>query len=50
LKNADKIFARSGYSTIMDLFTLNCLSKAVFFPTPGQTEQIYLSEIHSTNT
>lgn len=41
-----KIISRSGYSTIMDLAALNCLSKAEFIPTPGQTEQEYLSKIH----
>jgi UDP-N-acetylglucosamine:LPS N-acetylglucosamine transferase len=35
------ILARSGYSTIMDLATLN--KKAIFIPTPGQTEQEYLA-------
>jgi len=36
------IISRSGYSTIMDLATLDCLYKAEFIPTPGQTEQEYL--------
>jgi uncharacterized protein (TIGR00661 family) len=35
------IISRPGYSTIMDLVALN--KKAIFIPTPGQTEQIYLS-------
>ena len=43
LIRADKIVCRSGYSTIMDLKTLNCLHKAEFHPTPGQTEQEYLA-------
>lgn len=43
---AKKIISRSGYSTIMDLSTLNCLQKAEFIPTPGQTEQEYLAKIH----
>ena len=34
------IISRSGYSTIMDLVSLG--KKAVFIPTPGQTEQEYL--------
>jgi hypothetical protein len=34
------IVSRSGYSTIMDLSVLG--KKAVFVPTPGQTEQEYL--------
>jgi hypothetical protein len=41
-KSAKKIICRSGYSTIMDLNVLNCLQKAEFYPTPGQTEQEYL--------
>lgn len=35
------IVARSGYSTVMDLVTLQ--QKAVLVPTPGQTEQEYLA-------
>ena len=38
---SDLIFCRSGYSTIMDLYKVN--GKAVFIPTPGQTEQEYLA-------
>jgi len=44
---AKKIISRSGYSTIMDLKFLNCLNKAEFIPTPGQTEQEYLFRICS---
>ena len=36
------IISRSGYSTIMDLQKLQ--SKAIFVPTPGQTEQEYLAK------
>ncbi|MBN1251383.1 MAG: hypothetical protein JXA16_04565 [Bacteroidales bacterium] len=36
------IISRSGYSTIMDLVSLN--KKAILVPTPKQTEQEYLSE------
>lgn len=36
------IIARSGYSTIMDLAKLG--KRAIFIPTPGQTEQEYLSQ------
>lgn len=36
------IICRSGYSTVMDLVTLNL--SAIFVPTPGQTEQEYLAE------
>lgn len=42
LRGAEKIIARSGYSTIMDLHTLGCLHKAEMSPIPGQTEQEYL--------
>ena len=40
--NSKIIIARSGYSTIMDLAALG--KKAIFIPTPGQTEQEYLAE------
>ncbi len=36
-----KIICRSGYSTLMDLHTLDL--KALLVPTPGQTEQKYLA-------
>jgi uncharacterized protein (TIGR00661 family) len=36
------IISRPGYSTIMDLARLG--KKAIFIPTPGQTEQEYLAE------
>jgi uncharacterized protein (TIGR00661 family) len=35
------VISRSGYSTIMDMAKLN--KKAIFIPTPGQTEQVYLA-------
>jgi len=38
-----KVLCRSGYSTVMDLHLLK--ASAVFIPTPGQTEQIYLAKI-----
>ncbi|VBB46892.1 Glycosyltransferase 28 domain protein [uncultured Paludibacter sp.] len=47
LKGCNKIVCRAGYSTIMDLDALDCLQKAIFYPTPGQTEQEYLAEYHS---
>lgn len=40
IEQSEIILARSGYSTIMDLATLG--KKAIFVPTPGQTEQEYL--------
>ena len=39
---SELIFCRPGYSTIMDLAKLE--KKAIFIPTPGQTEQEYLAE------
>lgn len=41
LQESRIVLARSGYSTIMDLATLG--KKAIFVPTPGQTEQEYLA-------
>lgn len=46
LCNADRIYCRSGYSTIMDLHVLGVLSRAVFTPTPGQSEQEYLYSLY----
>lgn len=40
--SADIIVCRSGYSSLMDLWTLK--RKVIFVPTPGQTEQEYLAE------
>jgi len=37
---AELVIARSGYSTVMDLMRMG--KRAVFVPTPGQTEQEYL--------
>jgi predicted glycosyltransferase len=36
------VIARSGYSTVMDMAKLE--KKAIFVPTPGQTEQEYIAE------
>ncbi len=47
LSSAKKIICRSGYSTIMDLNSLNLT--AMLIPTPGQTEQEYLAEYNSRN-
>jgi uncharacterized protein (TIGR00661 family) len=41
IQQSGMVIARSGYSTIMDLARLG--KKAVFVPTPGQTEQEYLA-------
>lgn len=45
MSRTDLIVSRSGYTTIMDI----CMGgqKALFCPTPGQTEQEYLSEYHN---
>jgi uncharacterized protein (TIGR00661 family) len=40
--SSEIIVSRSGYSTIMDLVALG--KKAIFVPTPGQTEQEYLAQ------
>ena len=48
LMQADRIIARSGYSTIMDLAVLNLLDKAEFYPTLGQSEQEYLFFWHKS--
>ena len=39
------ILGRPGYSTVMDLAVMN--KKAIFVPTPGQTEQEYLAKYFS---
>lgn len=46
LYGAERIIARSGYSTIMDLWALGLLDKAELHPTPGQSEQEYLALLH----
>jgi len=40
----ETIIARSGYSTIMDMYILN--RPLLMIPTPGQTEQQYLAKYH----
>jgi len=42
INSSKLIVSRSGYTTIMDLAKLG--KKAVFIPTPGQFEQVYLAE------
>lgn len=42
MREASFIVSRSGYSTVMDVMTLR--QKAIFIPTPGQTEQEYLAQ------
>lgn len=41
---AETIYSYCGYSTLMDLKRLNCKGKLI--PTPGQTEQEYLFQLH----
>lgn len=41
------VICRSGYTSIMDLATLN--KKAILVATPGQTEQEYLAKLHKNN-
>ena len=41
---SELVICRSGYSSIMDLYFLQ--KKVMFVPTPGQTEQEYLAELH----
>ncbi len=42
IEQSEVIIARSGFSTVMDLAALG--KKAIFIPTPGQTEQEYLAD------
>ena len=42
IEQSKLVICRSGYSSVMDLAALG--KKALFVPTPGQTEQEYLSE------
>lgn len=42
IEESDSIITRSGYTTIMELVSLNCT--ALIIPTPGQTEQEYLAK------
>jgi len=44
MNRAKFIIARSGYTTVMEIAELR--KKALFIPTPGQTEQEYLSEYY----
>ena len=41
INGSEAIISRSGYTTIMELISLNC--SALLIPTPGQTEQEYLA-------
>lgn len=41
LASAEIIITRSGYTTVMDLYSLG--KKAIMIPTPGQSEQVFLA-------
>jgi hypothetical protein len=43
IQSADIILSRPGYSSIMDLASIG--KRAIFVPTPGQTEQEYLAAV-----
>jgi uncharacterized protein (TIGR00661 family) len=47
LTNSNIIVARSGYTTLMEVLPLH--KKLILFPTPGQTEQEYLSSYLASN-
>jgi len=47
IRSASLIVSRSGYSTIMDLHIAG--GRALFVPTPGQTEQEYLAHWYAEN-
>lgn len=42
MEAAEYVISRSGYSTVMDIATLQ--KKSILIPTPGQTEQEYLGK------
>ncbi|HEX4876047.1 MAG TPA: glycosyltransferase [Chitinophagaceae bacterium] len=42
MQSAELVISRSGYSTAMDLATMQ--KKSILIPTPGQTEQEYLAK------
>lgn len=44
ISRADGVLSRSGYSTVMDIVIMK--KRAVFIPTPGQTEQEYLASYY----
>ncbi len=48
INECDVVLSRPGYSTLMDVATAG--KKAIFVPTPGQTEQLYLARrLESSN-
>ena len=44
MQETSLVISRSGYSTLMDMAVVG--GKALFIPTPGQTEQEYLARLH----
>lgn len=44
INSSNILLSRPGYSTIMDIVTIGW-RKAIFIPTPGQTEQEYLGKL-----
>jgi UDP:flavonoid glycosyltransferase YjiC (YdhE family) len=44
MNRAKMIVSRSGYTTVMEIAELG--KKALFTPTPGQTEQVFLSDFY----
>jgi UDP:flavonoid glycosyltransferase YjiC (YdhE family) len=44
MNRAKILVSRSGYTTVMEIAELG--KKALFVPTPGQTEQVYLSDFY----
>ncbi|MEA1964380.1 MAG: glycosyltransferase [Candidatus Aerophobetes bacterium] len=44
MNRAKLVITRPGYTTVMELAILG--KKALFIPTPGQTEQVYLASYH----
>ncbi|WP_146194211.1 glycosyltransferase [Brumimicrobium oceani] len=44
LLKSKTVISRAGYSTLMDLIATK--NKGILIPTPGQSEQIYLSKLH----
>ncbi|HEX7339519.1 MAG TPA: glycosyltransferase [Rhodanobacteraceae bacterium] len=47
LNRAKLVMTRSGYTTLMELAELG--KRALFVPTPGQSEQEYLAQFHHDN-
>ena len=43
MQEAEYVICRSGYSSVMDIATLQ--KKSILIPTPGQTEQEYLGDL-----